>query len=106
MCLRYQVSLSCIRNDESRGDVVITRVLGQSICKIELCRLAVIQLKVRHDPAQAPILFLQVLAAPDLGTPHAAIQLAPSVVALVTDSKTAASLLRPHATADLDLDRP
>ena len=44
-------------------------------------------------------------AAPDLGTPHAAIQLAPPVITLVTDPKTAAGLLRTHASTDLDLDR-
>ena len=36
--------------------------------------------------------------------PHAAIQLAPPVITLVTDSKAPAGLLRTHATTDLDLD--
>ena len=37
---------------------------------------------------------------------HAAVQLAPSIITLVTNPKTAAGLLRALAATDLDLNHP
>lgn len=47
---------------------------------------------------------LQILAAPDLGTAHAAVQLTSSITTLVADSKTATGLLRTQTSTDLDFD--
>ena len=45
-------------------------------------------------------------AAPDLGTAHAELQLAPSIITLVTHPKAATGLLCTPASTDLDFDRP
>ena len=45
-----------------------------------------VQLKIYRDLAQSLVLPLKVLAELDFSPPHIAVQLAPSVVDLVTDS--------------------
>ena len=60
-------------------------------------------------PAQDPIRSFLTAGSPkvlhDFKT-HTAVQLAPSVITLVTDAEATAGFLRSHAPTDLDLDRP